>query len=657
MILDELVLHNVGTFAGRHCIQLSPVSTRKPIVLIGGLNGAGKTTILEAIHLALYGPLAQASGRRSGSYDNYLRDLIHHGVPQHEGAAVELAFRTHQEGHEREYRVRRTWRSTGSSIREILSVSVGGRHDVALTATWAEQAETFLPRGIAGLFFFDGEQIEALADMDRSREVLRSALAALLGLELVDRLSTDLSVLRRRRRSQQVPDDLRTSVEERQQAVTSLRQAEELGAQAVASLCVEHERAEKRSFELTEQYRTAGGDLLERRDAAEATAAQLRNELLRTEEDLRDEMAGVAPLLQLTTALEALQAQAFLEVEADRQRVVGEIVTQRDVDVLRQLARAGVDADAISSLESFLASDRERRREVADIQSVTALKDGGALSLLLESAIPAAGRRLDTLTERHAQQRAALDEAERVLVAMPDPERLAPLREERDAAAADVIHRRAALTQAEERLASLRQERARADAAYEAALDKAAHANLAADDSRRVVDHIDRVRITLERLRTASTERHLSRISGLVLEALNQLLRKENLITSIAIDPDTHTISLTGSDSRQLSSKELSAGERQLLAVALLWGLAKAAGQPLPIVIDTPLGRLDGSHREHLLDRYFPAASHQVVLLSTDTEIDQVAFDRIAPHVGRSYRLEFDTSTNATAVVPGYFWE
>lgn len=91
----------------------------------------------------------------------------------------------------------------------------------------------------------------------------------------------------------------------------------------------------------------------------------------------------------------------------------------------------------------------------------------------------------------------------------------------------------------------------------------------------------------------------------------------------------------------------------------MLWGLARAAGQPLPIVIDTPLGRLDGSHREHLLKRYFPHASHQVILLSTDTEIDEQAYDRIAAYVGHSYRLEFDTRElgNATTVEPGYFWE
>jgi DNA sulfur modification protein DndD len=116
-------------------------------------------------------------------------------------------------------------------------------------------------------------------------------------------------------------------------------------------------------------------------------------------------------------------------------------------------------------------------------------------------------------------------------------------------------------------------------------------------------------------------------------------------------------VDLTGLDGLPLAAQELSAGERQLLAVALLWGLARAAGQPLPVVIDTPLGRLDGSHREHLLDRYFPYASHQVILLSTDTEIDELAYGRIAKHVGRAYLLEFDPETNASSVQPGYFWE
>jgi DNA sulfur modification protein DndD len=657
VILDELVLHNVGTFAGRHTIKLTPPSDKKPIILIGGLNGAGKTTVLESIHLALYGALAQLSGRRSGSYDNYLRSLINRGVPQTDGAAIELTFHAHQEGVEQQYWIRRSWRPTGASMREILLVSVNGRHDEALTSTWSEHVETFLPRGIAGLFFFDGEQIEALADMERSRQVLGSALAALLGLDLVERLTADLSVLRRRHRSERVPDALRESVEERQQTVTSIRQAEEAAADAVAAVRVEVERSEKRLFELTERYRSAGGDLLDQRESAETTVTLLRTQLTQLEEELRDELADVAPLLQTGDLLGGLAAQARAESSAARDRVVVEVVEERDAAVVAQLRRSKVSAAALSTVEKFLSSDLDNRRSSADVPIITGLPDAGGVEFLVGSALPSADRRLRALLDRRSTTSGDLDQAERVLVAMPDPESLAPLKAEREQASAELIGGQARLAHADERLTLLRHDRSKADAAYEIAMDKAAHANLAADDDRRLIEHVDRVRTTLEGLRSAATKRHLDRIGDLILDALGRLLRKENLVTSVQIDADTHTVELTGVDGSPLPAHELSAGERQLLAVALLWGLARAAGQPLPVVIDTPLGRLDGSHREHLLDRYFPYASHQVILLSTDTEIDELAHERIAKHVGRSYVLDFDPDTNASSVLPGYFWE
>ncbi|SDO34610.1 DNA sulfur modification protein DndD [Nakamurella panacisegetis] len=656
MILDELVLHNVGTFAGRHSIPLTPPSTKKPVVLIGGLNGAGKTTVLEAIHVALYGALAQPSGRRSGSYDSYLRSLIHRGVPETEGAAIELTFHAHQEGEERRFWIRRSWRSTGAYIREILLVMVDGRHDHALTSTWSEHVETFLPRGIAGLFFFDGEQIEALADMERSRQVLGSALAALLGLDLVERLTTDLAVLRRRHRSQQVPDVLRETVQERQRTVTSLRQAEEAAADAVATVRVELERSNKRLFELAERYRSAGGDLLDQRDSAETTVTLLRTELARIEDEIRSEVSEAAPLLQTTELLRGLSEQVHRESAAHRELLVVDVVEKRDAAVLAQLASDAVNAVTLRSIEQFLTADRDERAKFAQAKQVSGLRDAGGTDALLR-VLPSARRRLEGLLERRIMTRSELDQAERVLVAMPDPETLVPLRIQRDEAAAETIRAESSLEHASERLTSLRTDRARADSAYEGALDKAAHANMAADDGRRLIEHVDRVRVTLEGLRAAATRRHLDRISELILEALGRLLRKDKLITAVAIDADSHTVELTGLDGRPLAAQELSAGERQLLAVALLWGLARAAGQPLPVIIDTPLGRLDGSHREHLLDRYFPYASHQVILLSTDTEIDRSAYDRLRPHIGRAYRLEFNPKTNATAVQPGYFWE
>lgn len=657
MILNQLVLHNVGTFADRHVIDLTPPSRSKPIILIGGLNGAGKTTILESIRLALYGSLAQGSGRRAGGYDTYLRGLIHRGVPHSDGAAIELTFQAHQEGVEHTYWVRRSWKSTGASIREILLVSVDGRHHQALTSTWNEQVETFLPRGIAGLFFFDGEQIEALADMDRSREVLSSALAALLGLDLVDRLATDLAVLRRRHRSKQVPDSLREGVEEKQRTVTSLRQGVEAARDATANYRTNLEKAQKELHDLTEQYRAAGGDLLDRREAAESGATMLRADLKRCEDEIRHELGDTSPLMQLGGLLTATAGQVEKEASAARERVIAGVFAERDNVLLEQLKAVKLRSAALELIEDFLSRDREHRRVCSEVDEIVAWHDSSAFVSLIGSALPTTAKRLHALVDRRANLRVELDQTERVLTAIPDPEALAPLLARRQNASDAVIRSEASLHHATEQFDAITNDRIKAAAAYEAALDMAAQANLAADDDLRLIQHVDRVRATLEQLRLSAARRHLERISLLILEALGLLLRKDKLVTDVQIDAENHTVSLTGVDGQELPAQSLSAGERQLLAVALLWGLARAAGQPLPVVIDTPLGRLDGSHRQHLLERYFPHASHQVVLLSTDTEIDEEAHERIAPYIGREYRLEFDRATNATSVKDGYFWE
>lgn len=86
----------------------------------------------------------------------------------------------------------------------------------------------------------------------------------------------------------------------------------------------------------------------------------------------------------------------------------------------------------------------------------------------------------------------------------------------------------------------------------------------------------------------------------------------------------------------------------------MLWGLASA--RSLPAIIDTPMARLDARHREHLVERYFPNASHQVIILSTDTEVDHRYYESLEPHLARAYHLNYDEAERATMAEEGYFW-
>ena len=174
------------------------------------------------------------------------------------------------------------------------------------------------------------------------------------------------------------------------------------------------------------------------------------------------------------------------------------------------------------------------------------------------------------------------------------------------------------------------------------------------DDRTRMLYHTSKVRTTLGAFRRAVINRHVHRIEQLVLESYQQLLRKSALVTQLTIDPESYTLTLFGRDGDVLSVERLSAGERQLLAIAMLWGLAKASGRPLPTAIDTPLGRLDSEHRMHFVERYLPYASHQVLLLSTDEEIIGKYLERLNPWIGRKYQLSHDDAAGKTRIRSGY---
>ena len=89
--------------------------------------------------------------------------------------------------------------------------------------------------------------------------------------------------------------------------------------------------------------------------------------------------------------------------------------------------------------------------------------------------------------------------------------------------------------------------------------------------------------------RSQVVSKHAGKLEALILESFQQLLRKPRLVTQLQIDPQHFNLHLTGSDGTALPIDRLSAGERQLLATSILWGLARASGRPVPTMIDTPI--------------------------------------------------------------------
>ena len=180
--------------------------------------------------------------------------------------------------------------------------------------------------------------------------------------------------------------------------------------------------------------------------------------------------------------------------------------------------------------------------------------------------------------------------------------------------------------------------------------------DLAKQDDIRLIQRSKDIAALLGKFRSAMLEKYVGRIEAYITESFKRLLHKESLVDVMRIDKSNYEISLISKGGLIVNPDKLSAGERQLLGVSMLWGLAKAAARPLPSVVDTPLGRLDSSHRENLIERYFPDASHQVILLSTDEEIYGDYYEKIKPFVSRSYTIVYDDKARSSKAVPGYMF-
>ena len=92
------------------------------------------------------------------------------------------------------------------------------------------------------------------------------------------------------------------------------------------------------------------------------------------------------------------------------------------------------------------------------------------------------------------------------------------------------------------------------------------------------------------------------------------------------------------------------------MALSVLWSLAMVSKKDLPFVIDTPLGKIDKENRDALVDNFFTSASSQMVILSTNSEIDEYLYEKISPHVSNKYLISFDNEQQSTYLEEGYFF-
>jgi len=141
------------------------------------------------------------------------------------------------------------------------------------------------------------------------------------------------------------------------------------------------------------------------------------------------------------------------------------------------------------------------------------------------------------------------------------------------------------------------------------------------------------------------------------MTAVYKQLAHEDQVDRIEIHDDG-TTRVLGKTGKEITF-DRSAGENQIFATALIAGLAKVSGVKAPMVVDTPLGRLDSKHRKNILTFWTSDKTRQVLLLSQDEEIDYQFFKEMSENISKTYLLEHvdvgDGIGRTTAAEDKYF--
>ncbi|MCY2991739.1 MAG: DNA sulfur modification protein DndD [Planctomycetota bacterium] len=689
MILDRLTLRNFCLYRGQQTFELAPTvrgGKPAPIVLFGGINGGGKTTFLDAVQLVLYGIRARCSKRADKPYEQFLRESIHRGVDPAEGAEIQLVFRYAAQGQELRYEVTRSWSLVRDRIRENVQVCRDGEPDGWMSENWNQLVEELIPLGIAQLCFFDAEKIRFLAEDDTSTQALGVAIKSLLGLDLAERLVADAAVLEGR-----VAKRARKSTDlqelERLEEAFEIKQAEihrlvqELGALENPRLV-----AIQRLQQTEDQFARIGGQHWEQRETRHRRRAELEQLVADAQERLVGLAATELPLALLRPdLLPTVADQANRERGAEETAITTRLLAERDEQLLNALKQQRAGSKAIKLVQEFLEQDRARRaaqvgqvfqpdvcvsrvkRERltdADVrlESLTyrlALSEGvrRALEHLLDRGLAERLATADELLKKLDTGQRELADVERGLQATPEEASVRDVAEQLKAASTELAAIDQQAKRLEKQLDGLRSEREQWQKDLQKLRRKVVDEEIDGEEDARIGKLLGQTQQTMQEFLRRATASKIDHLSGSITESFRFLLRKKSLVHLVLIDPATFAITLYDDQGHEVPKQRLSEGEKQIFAISVLWGLSRASARPLPAIIDTPMARLDGKHRDKLVERYFPHASHQVIVLSTDTEIERRYFHDLQPHIARAYHLNYDDEKKVTVADEGYFWE
>ena len=675
MILSKLIVENFGPFFGKHIIDLKPNSTgdkKKPIILFGGKNGVGKTTLFEAVKLCLYGPKIQQKRQRTprSQYEEYIKRWIHRrtGIQnQPSEAFIELEFEYAQSGELETYFVKRSWKYINSNLIETLKIRQNG---VILSdldvENWQDFLNELIPSELPDLFFFDGEKIQNLALEHEENLHLKESFEMLFGLDLIERLQLDLKIYSARQmKALTGQEDIEVQIVKLKEEQEELEEQLELLRQSRAQTQSQMDHVMGNIERIDQKFAAEGGIFAKKHEKLKERKERISLEIEVIENQIRNLCKGLLPFTVVPRLCQSLKLRLIKEenyqhwiatLEAAKlisekfQQTIQSQTFWKDLELPKDVKDA-ITRRFFEEIEHIVQSQEKYSRH--EFLHHFSARDRQKLIDWIDQALVEVPSQFIDLTKKLERHTKNLQNVETALKRVPADEVIQPLiyqmnelYKELGVLQQQIQQKDKDIHQIEFKIDEISR---RLRTRFEQQVGQQKLSN--------ILSLVTKVKSVLEEYQTKLNNEKIRDFIKTFLRNLKILFSRGTPIQYIEIDPKDFSVTLYNKKRRVISKSKLSAGEKQIYAISLLWTLAQSTNRTLPFIIDTPLGRLDSDHRRSLVTEFFSMAGPQVIILSTDTEVDRELFEELRPFIDKAYLLEKDMDTGATQIVSGYFWE
>jgi len=662
MHLTKVTLKNYGVYRDKVEFDLT-TTPDKPVILIGGTNGAGKTTLFESILIGFYGQSYFDKKTTRKEYEKFLGNKVHRYLGTTSAAdstSIIVDFKFYHNGEVDDYTVDRTWYDDDGRLTEQLKIKKNNKRlDSVEESQWQSFIEELIPKGIAKLFFFDGEKIVKMTEDENEEIEIKSSFDSLLGLDVVEQLHSDLRIHVMRNMkgdSKSINTEYNQLLQEKEEIVDDLERLEK----RILEKTNKQDDLVPKIEEIEATMSKIGGGFASKREDLRIQKASLETTRTVLENEIKSLLSGTMPFCLIPKQIKSLETQIKKDSEITKKQFEKEILDEKLNQVLEMLDEKtlwkGIQdesklKDSLNlKISKIFDTKKSLNKDAENLFNFSLLESTNILYLLEHltthiSKLDKDSNEFDKISDK-------LDQIETALSNAPNDDEIGPLisklnnlHKEQGMVINEIEHLERKITTQNTYL-KIKNSKIRNIVADQY---KDKNAGTQAQLATKVQKVLDEYILKLK-------EKKLQLLEVYLLEELQRLLHKENLITKVTIDKESFEITLYDKDENAIPKDLLSKGEQQMFATGVLLALAKTSGKPLPFMIDTPLARLDVSHRDNMIEKFFPYASHQVVIFSTDSEISANYYQQLLPYLSRSYAMEYLPGEGKTRQHLGYFW-